>query len=77
MSLKISWRSPMKTRVIDMTIDELKLIIHETVQESFDELVEDITALLSPEYLNSIEAARKDFQEGNFKNFEDIFNVYP
>lgn len=65
----------LKTKVSDLTVDELKLLINESIQESFNEVMEDIIAALSPEYLNSIEAARKDFREGRIKTFEEVFDV--
>jgi len=38
-----------------------------------DDLIEDLIALSSEEYLLSIKTARKDYEEGRVKSFEEIF----
>jgi len=40
-----------------------------------EDLIEDILALSSDEYLRSIEEARKDYKEGRKRYFEEIFDV--
>ena len=58
-----------------MTVEELKTVISDTVTESMQDIVEDIVALSSEEYLSSIQEAREDYKEGKVKSFEDIFGV--
>jgi len=62
-------------QVKDLTVDELKTLISDTVRDSMQDLVEDMLALSSEEYLDSIEEARKDYKEGRVKSFEDIFDA--
>jgi len=52
------------------TVSELKALIPDTVKESVEDLIEDLLALSSYEYLGSIEEARKDYKEGRVKYFE-------
>ncbi len=56
-----------KSKVKDLTVDELKSLISEVVKESIEDLIEDILALSSESYLRSIEEARKDYKEGKVK----------
>ena len=62
-------------KVKDLTVEELKTVIADTVTESMQDIVEDILALSSEEYLRSIQEARNDYKEGKVKSFEDIFGV--
>jgi len=39
------------------------------------DLIEDIMALLSENYLHSVEEARNDYEEGRVKSFEEIFGA--
>ncbi|GBD03927.1 hypothetical protein HRbin19_01228 [bacterium HR19] len=60
------------TKVKDLTVEELKTLILEIVKESIEDIIEDILALSSEEYLRSIEEARKDYKEGRIKRIEEI-----
>jgi hypothetical protein len=63
------------TKIKDLTVGELKALISDAVKESVEDLIEDLLALSSDEYLRSIEEARKDYKEGRVKYFEEIFDV--
>lgn len=63
------------TKVKDLTVEELKTIISDTVKDSMQDIVEDMLALSSEEYVRSIEEARSDYKEGRVKSFEDIFGA--
>lgn len=65
----------MEMRVKDLTIGELRSLISDTVKEAMEDLIEDILALSSNEYLHSIEEARSDYKEGKVKSLEEIFDV--
>ena len=65
----------MEMKVKDLTVEELKSLISETIKESFEDLIEDIVALSSDEYLRSIEGARRDYKEGKIKYLEEISDV--
>lgn len=63
----------MGTKVSDLTVDELKDLISHTVKDSLEDALEDLLALQSEEYIESIEEARKDYKEGKTKSFEELF----
>lgn len=65
----------MESKVKDLTIGELRSLISDTVKETMADLIEDILALSSPEYLRSIEEARRDYKEGKAKSLEEFFDV--
>jgi hypothetical protein len=67
--------SPIETKVKDLTVVELHSLISDTVKETMEDLIEDIVALSSDEYLHSINEARTDYKEGKVKSFEEIFDV--
>jgi len=64
-----------ETKVKDLTVMELHSLISDTVKETMEDLIEDMLALSSDDYLHSINEARNDYNEGRVKNFEEIFNV--
>ena len=63
----------MTAKVSDMTVEELKELISESVRESVEDIIEDFLALHSEEYLKSIEEAREDYKNGRVKSFEELF----
>lgn len=65
----------MVTKVKDLTVEELRALISNTIRDTLEELIEDLSALSSEEYLHSIEEARMDYKEGRVKRLEEIFDV--
>ncbi len=65
----------METKVKDLTIGELRFLVSDTVRAVMEDLIEDVMALSSDEYLKSIKEARSDYKEGKVKEFEEIFDV--
>jgi len=63
------------TKVTELSIEEFKELVHRTVEDSLESVFEDILALSSPKYLQSIMEARKDYKEGRTKAFEEVFDV--
>ena len=63
----------METKVKDLTVGELQSLISTTVRGVLEDLIEDIQALSSDEYLRSIEEASNDYKEGKVKYLEDVF----
>ena len=63
----------MGTKISDLTVDELKNLISSTVQETIEDYLEDIKALSSQDYINSIKEAREDYKAGNYKNHDETF----
>ncbi|VUT28168.1 MAG: hypothetical protein SYNGOMJ08_00730 [Candidatus Syntrophoarchaeum sp. GoM_oil] len=54
----------METKVKDLTIEELRSLVSDTVREAMNDSIEDMLALSSDDYLKSIEAARNDYKMG-------------
>ena len=52
-----------ETKVKDLTVMELHTLISDTVKETMEDLIEDILALSSDEYLHSINEARNDYHK--------------
>lgn len=65
----------METKVKDLTVEELQSIITTTDKIAIDDYLEDMHALSSSEYLQSIREARQDYKSGKVKNFKDLFDV--
>ena len=63
----------MEKKIADLTVNEFQLLINQAVHNAFEEISEDIPALLSSVYLESIEAARQDFKKGRTGSFEEVF----
>ncbi|MCX9013686.1 MAG: hypothetical protein OIN89_02645 [Candidatus Methanoperedens sp.] len=60
------------TKLKDLTVDEFKTLISDTIRESMEDLLEDLTALSSKEYISSIREAREDYKHGRVKSIEEI-----
>lgn len=65
----------MGAKIKDLSVEEFRKLLQETVESLLEEFLEDIFALTSKEYLKSIEEARKDYKEGRVKSFKEIFDV--
>jgi hypothetical protein len=66
----------MKTKkIMDLTVEELQVVITDTVNIALRDSIEDILALSSNNYLKSIKEAREDYKKGRVKSFEEAFNV--
>ena len=65
----------MTTKIRDLSIEEFKVLVSNIVRDTVEELLEDIVALSSQEYIKSIEEARKDFDKGDYKTLEEAFDV--
>ena len=65
----------MSPKISELTTDELRDLIAETVTESIQDVLEDWQALNNPEYLQSVAEARADYQTGRVTPLEDILNV--
>ena len=65
----------MEMKVRDLTTEQLRFLVSETVKETIEGFTEDMLALSSREYLNSIAEARKDYKEGRVKNMGEVLDV--
>ena len=63
----------MVTKVSEMTVEELKELISESVRGSMEDIMEDFLALQSEDYIRSIEEAREEYRKGKVKSFEELF----
>jgi hypothetical protein len=61
------------TLLKDLSIEEFKSLMIGIVKEAVQEEMEDIAALASPLYQQSIQQARDDYKNGKVKSFSDIF----
>lgn len=62
----------MNTRISDLTVDELRILITKTVHETIEDYFEDLKALSSKDYINSIREAREDYKAG-YKDIDEVF----
>ncbi len=62
----------MEVKIKDLTVDEFEKLIHKTVEESMEEIIEDIIAASNPKYIDSIAEARKDYKAGKVKNIKSL-----
>jgi len=65
----------METKVKDLTANQLRSLVSDTVRGTMEDLIEDLLALSSKEYLKSIEEARDDYKKGKVKSLEEVLNV--
>ncbi len=57
----------MKNKIFYLTIDKLKNLISSIVYETMGDFLEDLKALSSKDYVNSIREAREDYKAGDVK----------
>ena len=57
----------------DLSAEEFKSLIFNIVKEALENEMEDIFALNSNNYLNSIHKARTDYKSGKIKTFDELF----
>ena len=60
------------TKLKDLTVEEFKILISDTIRDSMEDLLEDLNALSSEEYLSSIREAREDYKHSRVKSIEEI-----
>ena len=63
--------------VKDLSVSELMASIRSTVEEAVDEKLEDLQALSSRAYLQSIEEARTDARAGRLTLLEELLDLQP
>lgn len=64
----------MSGMVKEMSVDELRMVIRDTVEQTLEDKLEDLQALSSPSYLRSIEEAREDFRAGRVTALDDLID---
>jgi hypothetical protein len=64
----------MATYVKDMSTDDLREMIEDTVRQTLENYLEDVQGLSSVAYLDSIAEAREDYRQGRTVSLEDLMN---
>jgi hypothetical protein len=62
----------MDAKISDLTVNELKELIASTVQETIEDYLEDLKALTSKDYINSIREAREEYKAGDYKDYNEV-----
>ncbi|MEA3282673.1 MAG: hypothetical protein U9Q68_08990 [Euryarchaeota archaeon] len=65
----------MEIKVKDLTVVKFQSLISDTMRATLKDLIEDVSALSSPEYLKSIEEVRNDYSEGRVKHLEEVYLI--
>jgi len=59
-------------KISELTIEELKTLISETVKESVEEALENFEAISSKSYLNSVKESRDEYKKGDFQKLGNV-----
>lgn len=54
----------MSRMVKDLSVEELRTVIRDTVEHTLEDKLEDLQALASESFQRSVEEARQDYREG-------------
>lgn len=58
---------------MEIQIDEIIRAVQQMDEEKRDAFIEDLLAVTSPEYLNSIREARSDYKAGRISDHKSVF----
>ncbi len=64
----------MSSIVKDLSVEELRTVIRDTVEHTLEDKLEDLQALSSESFLRSIEEAREDYREGRVTTLADLLD---
>ena len=62
----------MKKKLSDLSIEEFQNLVAETIKDTMEDYMEEILALSSQEYLDSIQEAREDYQMGRVEKLKRV-----
>ncbi len=62
----------MKKKLSDLSIEEFQNLVAETIKDTMEDYMEEILALSSQEYLDSIQEAREDLQMGRVEKLKRV-----
>jgi beta-lactam-binding protein with PASTA domain len=65
----------MNLKLINISVDDLKDLISNVVEEKIEEVVEELKSISDLDYIKSIEEARKEYKEGKVTDVENILIV--
>jgi len=60
---------------IGFSVEDLVTALRELSDEDREFFIENLLAATSPEYLKSIDEARRDYKEGRTVSYEELFKV--
>jgi hypothetical protein len=63
----------MNEKISDLSVEEFRTLIIDTVNETMEHFFEDAEALRSESFISSIEAARADYASGKVNTLEQAF----
>ncbi|MBC8526039.1 MAG: hypothetical protein H8D22_04070 [Candidatus Cloacimonetes bacterium] len=58
---------------LPITVEQFITAVKNMKKEKQESFIEDLLAAVSPEYLESIRQARKDYKEGRVYSHEEVF----
>jgi hypothetical protein len=64
--------SKLKSNISELTIEELKTLINESVKEAVEEALENFEAISSSGFLRSVKESREEYKKGDFQKLGDI-----
>jgi lipoate-protein ligase A len=64
----------MPALVKDLSVEELRTLVRDTVEQTLEDSLEELQALSSESFLHSIEEARKDYREGRVTTLSDLLD---
>ena len=56
---------PLGTKIIDLTTEELRILISETVKEALEDFIEDFLEFMSEELVKSVEDAGQETRKAD------------
>jgi len=62
----------MSTKLQELKVEDLKGLISKAVRETMEEVLEDLSAKGSKQFLDSVQEAREDFREGRVQDLDDL-----
>lgn len=62
----------MSSMIKDLSVDELRTLIRDTVEQTLDDKLEDLIALSSRAFVSSIEEAREDYRAGRVTPLDEL-----
>jgi len=68
-------KSPEVEVKIGFSVRDLAIALRELSDEDREFFIENLLAATSPEYLESIDEARRDYKEGRTVSYEELFKV--
>lgn len=60
--------------VMDLSVEEFRAVVRETVEQVIEERLEDLQALASEKFVGSIAEAREDYRAGRVTALADLID---